>query len=148
MKLSKAQYRQLLELGNNLAGEWQGTSQELACQGSEKDWHVSRQRSSVTADLETVEKSALKIRLFRETGEHYNWRGDRLYLFSHDNLLSLKINDHDVVAIEKYRRKTATGSSLSETRTELQLGGSGITLDTLYYVNGSFVGRETLYLFQ
>lgn len=144
--LSAEQERALTALNQALTGKWRGHSHETACQGSPQEPTTTRQQSSVNATIDVTEKNALKVRLVREANHKYNWRGDVLYVFGRDTLLSLELRQPIYLASEKYRESSRTGSSLKETQTELQFSEHKLTLDTIYYVNGIFVGRETLRL--
>ena len=144
--ISGKQEQQLKSLAPLLNGEWRGYSREFACQGSDKDPKIKHYRATLDATIEAVEKSALKIRLTREANEHHAWSGDLLYALDYDNLISLDMHPQWLRAGEKHREKTVNASALKEIQSQLVFRRDKITLDTLYYVNGIFVGRETLYL--
>ncbi len=144
--ISAEQKQQLKSLAPLLNGEWRGYSKEFSCQGSDKAPKIKHYRSTLDATIDAVEKSALKIRLTREANEHRAWSGDLLYALDYDNLISLDMHPRWLRAGEKHREKTVNASALKETQSQLVFRRDKITLDTLYYVNGIFVGRETLYL--
>ncbi len=146
MRINAEQKRQLASLAPLLKGEWLGHSKEFACQGSDQEPKIKRYYSTLNATIEAVEMSALKIRLTREANEHQAWSGDLIYALDYDNLISLDMHPRWLQAGEKHREKTVNASALKEIQSQLVFKRDRITLDTLYYVNGIFVGRETLYL--
>ncbi|MGH1372305.1 MAG: DUF4124 domain-containing protein [Cellvibrionaceae bacterium] len=146
ISLNTQQKYQLTSLGPLLEGQWWGDSREFACQGSDQAPKIKHYRSKLDATIDTVERSALKIRLTREANEHQAWSGDLIYALDYDNLIALELHPRWIRAGEKHRKKTVNASALYETQSLLLFKPHKITLDTLYYVNGIFVGRETLYL--